>query len=142
MENCPFCNILESKEERLIRETKHSFTILSNPRLMSGHLLVIPKRHVEKFSELSVEEKQDLFDEAIKLEEKILMELSSGCDLTQHFRPFIKQGRLKVNHLHIHLRPRSFKDELYEKVQKFEDDVFVDLEDDEVKKYLTIFKNI
>ena len=137
---CPFCDILENRNERLIRETEHCFTVLSNPRLMPGHLLVIPKKHVEKFSELSLEERNDLFDEAIRLQEIILTELSSGCDLTQHFRPFINQSRLKVNHLHIHLRPRSFKDELYEKVQRFEDDVFSDLEESERKKYLEIFK--
>lgn len=137
--NCPFCDILTKNTERIIRESKHAFVVLSNPRLVPGHLLVIPKRHVEKFSELPEEERAELFSEAIKLEEIILEKFASGCDMSQHFRPFIKQDRLKINHLHIHLRPREFKDELYQKVMKYEADVFTDLMQDEFEKYKNIF---
>lgn len=137
--NCPFCDILTKNTERIIRESKNTFVVLSNPRLVPGHLLVIPKRHVEKFSELTEAERGELFDEAVKLEEVILEKFASGCDMSQHFRPFIKQDRLKINHLHIHLRPREFKDELYQKVMKYEADVFTDLMQDEFEKYKNIF---
>lgn len=137
--NCPFCKILIDNTERIIRQTDNTFTVLSDPHLLPGHLLVIPKKHVEKFSELDLNERGELFDEAILLEEKILKNFASGCDLTQHFRPFIQQNRLKVNHLHIHLRPREFEDELYQKVQKYEIDVFKNLEEEEFKKYKKLF---
>jgi histidine triad (HIT) family protein len=137
--NCPFCDILTKNTERIIRESKHAFAVLSNPRLVPGHLLVIPKRHIEKFGELAEEERSELFDEAIKLEEIILEKLASGCDMSQHYRPFIKQNRLKVNHLHIHLRPRQFEDELYRKVLKHEADVFTDLTQEEFEKYRILF---
>ena len=45
--------------------------MFSNPRLMEGHLLVIPKRHVEKLSELNEEERKELFDTVIEYQEKI-----------------------------------------------------------------------
>ena len=137
--NCPFCKISAEKTERLITETPFSFSVLSNPRLMPGHLLVIPKRHVGKFSELSEEERADLFSEAIRLQDKILEKVASGCDMTEHFRPFIPQSRLKVDHLHIHLRPREFKDELYQKVQVHETEMFTDIAPDEFAKYRAIF---
>jgi histidine triad (HIT) family protein len=137
--NCPFCDILTKNTERIIRESKHAFVVLSNPRLVPGHLLVIPKRHVEKFSELPEEERTELFSEAIKLEEIILEKFASGCDMSQHYRPFIKQNRLKVNHLHIHLRPRESEDELYQKVMKYERDVFTDVSKEEFEKYKHIF---
>lgn len=137
--NCPFCDILTKNTERIIRESENTFVVLSNPRLVPGHLLVIPKRHVEKFGELSREERSELFYEAVKLEEIILEKLASGCDLSQHYRPFITQDRLKINHLHIHLRPREFKDELYEKVLKHEVDVFTELREGEDKKYKDMF---
>lgn len=114
---------------------------MSDPRLVPGHLLVIPKRHVEKFSELTIKEHKELFDEAIRLEEIILDKLASGCDLSQHYRPFIKQNHLKVNHFHIHLRPRRFKDNLYKKVQKHEADIFTNLGPSELNKYKKIFTN-
>lgn len=135
---CPFCEIVEKNSERIIRQTKSIFIVLSNPRLVSGHVLIIPKRHVEKFGELTKSEQKELFDEAIKIQELILSKVSSGCDLSQHFRPFIKQNKLKVNHLHIHLRPREFEDELYKKVQKYEKEVFKDLDEKEFNKYKRI----
>ena len=106
---------------------------------MPGHLLVIPKKHVEKFSELSLEKKGEFFGEVILIQEKILEEVASGCDLSQHFRPFIKQSRLKVNHLHMHIRPRTFEDELYQKVQIHEKEVFTDILKTEFKKYKKLF---
>lgn len=137
--DCPFCGIVIKNTERIIRESKNTFVVLSNPRLVPGHLLVIPKRHVQKFGELSNEERNELFDEAVKLEEIILEKFASGCDMSQHYGPFIKQGRLKINHLHIHLRPREFKDELYQKVLKYEADVFTDLAGEDHEKYKNIF---
>ncbi len=138
VKTCPFCRILSEDKKRIIRQTENTFTVLSNPRLMPGHLLVIPKRHIEKFSELTEAEKNELFNEAIKLQEKIL-EKYGGCDLSQHYRPFIVQNRLKVNHLHIHLRPREFEDELYKKVQIHEQEAFTDLSEPEFQKYKNLF---
>ncbi|OHA85607.1 MAG: hypothetical protein A2408_00955 [Candidatus Yonathbacteria bacterium RIFOXYC1_FULL_52_10] len=137
--NCPFCNIITDGTERIIRQTEYTFTVLSNPRLVPGHLLVVPKRHVEKLSELKKEERNELFDEAIKLEEKILKYFATGCDMSQHYRPFIKQGRLKVNHLHIHLRPRELEDEFYQKVLIHENEVFQDLSSEEFEKFSKMF---
>ena len=98
--NCPFCDL---KEERIIEETKNTFTILSNPAIVKGHLLVIPKRHAEKLSELNGDEKIELFNQVIKMQE-ILLRKFSGCDIRQNYRPFQAQDSLKVNHLHIHLQ--------------------------------------
>ncbi len=136
--DCPFCNIISKDTERKLYESEHVFAVLSNPRLVPGHILVIPKRHVEKFGDLSKEERSELLDEAIKIEENILKHFS-GCDLSQHFRPFLPQSQLKVNHLHIHLRPREFEDELYKKVQIHEKEVFTKLEQDEFEKYKKLF---
>ena len=52
-EECPFCNGIEPRS-RIIDETRETITILSNPALVRGHCLVIPKRHVEKLSELTL----------------------------------------------------------------------------------------
>lgn len=139
---CPFCNIITERTERIIHETEHAFVVLSNPRLMPGHMLVIPKKHVEKFSELSKEERADLFETAVLFQEKILEKLASGCDLSQHFRPFLKQDRLKVNHLHIHLRPRELEDTFYQKVLSHETEVFEDLSEEETEKYTRMFSEM
>ena len=130
---CPFCEILQIKKEGIIEERKSVFVILSNPRLMPGHLLIIPKRHVFKLSELSAEEREELFDTVIKFQERIVSEFATGCDVRQNYRPFLKQGRLKVDHVHMHLLPRTFEDEYYQKCQIFEKDVFKELSEEEKK---------
>ncbi len=137
---CPFCEIVSNKSEEILQETRHSFVVLSNPRLVLGHMLVIPKRHVERLSDLPKEEQTDLFDEVIRVQNVILEKIATGCDMSQHYRPFIGQNRLKVNHLHIHLRPRELNDELYEKVQKYEAELFTQLEAGETEDYRKLLK--
>lgn len=138
--DCPFCNI-EKEKTRIIKEGKHVFVVFSNPRLVEGHLLVIPKRHVEKVSELGEEERKELLDTVIEFQEKILSKFSSGCDIRQNYRPFQKQDGIKVNHLHVHLQPREFKDELYQKSQIFERKLFKKLSDEEIKKFTKLLKD-
>lgn len=128
--NCPFCNI-NPEITRLLDETKLSFAVLSNPALLKGHTIVIPKRHVERLSELSKEELEDLLNLTIKIENLILKKFI-GCDIRQNYRPFIQQGRLKVNHLHFHLLPRELEDELYKKSMIFERNLFKDLTKEEL----------
>ena len=138
---CPFCEIIEKHPEHIILENKNVFVTLSNPRLMLGHLLVIPKKHVEKISELNKEERDDFFDITIKMQEKVLKIIAPGCDISEHYRPFIPDNTLKVSHLHMHVRPRFLNDELYLQVQKYESKIFKKVEEDEFEKYKKIFKD-
>jgi len=137
--NCPFCNI-DKEGTRIIKEGKYNYVYFSNPRLMDGHLLVIPKRHIERLSELSKDEKEELFDLVIEYQEKILENIAKGCDIRQNYRPFQKQDDLKLDHLHIHLQPREFKDELYQKSQIFEKDIFRKLTQEEINKISKLLK--
>ncbi len=130
---CPFCNIDEEKT-RIIKDNNSCYVCFSNPKITEGHLLIIPKRHVEKLSELNKVEREDLFNLVIEYQEKILKNIAKGCDIRQNYRPFQKQDNLKVNHLHIHLQPREFEDELYEKSQIFEKNLFRRLTKEEIKK--------
>jgi len=137
--NCPFCNINKEKT-RILKENSKTLVILSNPRLVEGHILIIPKKHVEKLSELSAEERKELFDTLIEFQEKVLKDIAKGCDIRQNYRPFQKQDKLKVNHLHIHLQPRKLFDELYEKCQIFEKNVFKELSKEEMKRFSKLLK--
>lgn len=135
---CPFCQIHEERT-RMIEDGERVFVVLSNPRLMSGHLLVVPKKHIERISELSKGEKDELFDKIIKYQELILSKFASGCDVRINYRPFIKEGRLKVSHFHIHLLPREFNDELYEKSMIYEAEIFKDLTSKEIEEVISRF---
>ena len=120
---CPFCKIDRTKT-RVIENRKQVFVALSNPRIMPGHLLVIPKRHVEKLSGLDKNEREELLDTVIHYQEKMVAKYTSGCDIRQHYRPFLKESAIKVNHVHFHLHPRELEDELFEKSQKYERELF------------------
>jgi diadenosine tetraphosphate (Ap4A) HIT family hydrolase len=98
---------------------------------MPGHLLVIPKRHVLSLSELIDAERKELLDVTIEYQEKILKHVASGCDIKQHNRPFLPENDLKVDHVHIHLQPREFEDELYLKAHIHDREIFKPLEESE-----------
>lgn len=136
---CPFCNI-NSEKTRILEEGKFIRVIFSNPRLMPGHLLITPKRHVYKLSELNQEEQKELFTTIIKFQEKIISKISGGCDIRQNYRPFQKQNKLKVDHLHIHLQPRELFDDLYKKCQVFEKNIFKDINQEEIEKIKFLLK--
>jgi histidine triad (HIT) family protein len=136
--NCPFCDIDEEKT-RIVQEGKTYYVALSNPRLVPGHLLIIPKRHMEKASELSEEERREIFDAVIKMQETVLAKFSTGCDIRSNYRPFLKPGWVKVNHLHFHLQPRELEDELYQQSQKFEKELWKELPEEEREKFTQLF---
>ena len=139
---CPFCDLAkDTQRNRIIRSNKLTTTFLSNPRLVPGHTLVIPNRHIEKPWELTQEELIAIFDE-IKWVEGQLLDggLGTGVDIRQHYRPFLPQGEIKIDHVHFHALPRHGEDEIFTKSQHYEMDMFKELSDDERETVSQIFK--
>jgi diadenosine tetraphosphate (Ap4A) HIT family hydrolase len=136
---CPFCAI-DKQKTVVVQKKERLYVALSNPRLVRGHLLVIPKRHVEKLSELTKVEQRDLWDTVVEYQEKILSALSTGCDVRQNYHPFQRQGRVKVDHVHIHLIPREFKDQIYQVTQIYETELFKDLDEQEKHAVLSLLR--
>lgn len=124
VQNCPFCD----SKDPILKENEHAIVILSNPRKVPGHLLVLPKRHIEQPWELTHEELTDIFDLIFFVEQRIVGELGEGVDIRQNYRPFKQQDNLKVNHVHFHIIPRSDNDYLYQVSEQFEKDLFADLD--------------
>lgn len=133
---CPFCEN-EAPKHRLIKTGRYAYVVLSSPRLMPGHTLVIPKRHVSKISDLRLEESQEIFELLTEFFEKIITRLATGCDIRQNYRPFQPADNYyKVNHLHFHLQPRTDKDNLYLNCQTYEQKIFQDLTPEELTEIL------
>ena len=133
--DCPFCN----PSDRVLKQNDLAQVILSNPRKVPGHFLVIPKRHVEKPWELQPEELHAIFQLIFFVEQKIIGPLGDGANIRQNYLPFVKQGQVKVNHVHFHVIPRSDQDYIYKVAERYEDDLFAELdpaERDEVAKLL------
>lgn len=143
---CPFCNV-DSEKNRIIWEGWGIIAMLSNPRLMPGHTLVIPKKHVGALFELSWMRQIIVFWMVFRLQKKIIKVFSevwgkpAGCDVAWHTRPFMPQTELSIpGHAHVHLRPRFWEDPYYQEVLKHETAVFQPLDPEEKEKYQALLK--
>jgi diadenosine tetraphosphate (Ap4A) HIT family hydrolase len=101
-EDCPFCNIGEQVEVLFKADT--AMAILDSFPISPGHTLVIPRRHVADYFDLTVEEQNELW------------QLVNRCKmiLQDRFHPDgfnigINVGEMagqSIFHVHIHLMPR------------------------------------
>ena len=99
--SCPFCN----NNDKKLFETKNAFVISDKYPVTKYHSLIIPKRHVESFFELTPEEYADCFV-LIKTSKKTLSELDKTIS---GFNIGVNDGTdagQTITHCHIHLIPR------------------------------------
>lgn len=97
--SCELCEAI-NEEYRLIYKDDLVFCTVCKGPLKKGHVIVLPKRHVEKLGDLSSEESKRLFETIDKLKtaienkynESAIIHINSGIHSTQ-------------KHLHIHILP-------------------------------------
>ena len=85
-----------------IYEDKDTLAFLDLFPITRGHTLVIPKRHVDRLTELREEEYEDLFRTVVTVCRRVER-------LTKDYNVAVNQGRLAgqlVFHLHFHIIPR------------------------------------
>ena len=103
--HCPFCEITKhDKSHRIIEQNDFAFVIRDSFPVAEGHTLIIPKRHVASFFEITNEERQallDLLDQAKKDLDQKLIPAAYNIGINDG----IAAGQT-VPHLHIHLIPR------------------------------------
>ncbi|WP_037375878.1 HIT family protein [Sedimenticola selenatireducens] len=101
MQSCPFCT-LDAK--RILRQTHHAIVIRDGFPVSRGHTLIIPKRHVNSFFELTDDERVDIFSSLNAAKEYLDYELRpDGYNIGINDGAAAGQT---VPHLHIHLIPR------------------------------------
>ncbi len=98
---CPFCKV---EKDLQILETKKCFIQANKYPYSAGHLLIIPKRHINQITELTSIERKELFN---------LIDLSVySLDLfmkPEGYNIGCSIGRIageSINHLHFHVLPR------------------------------------
>jgi ATP adenylyltransferase len=101
---CVFCNIKKKDHELLLVDTKYSFIQANKFPYGGGHLLVIPKRHINTIIDLTSKERTDIFN---------LLDLSTfALDLflkPDGYNIGCSVGKVageSINHLHFHVLPR------------------------------------
>ena len=100
--DCPFCVIENSRE--IIAENELSLAFYDGFPVSPGHALIIPKRHVSSFFDLSEEERLDM----LKLADLVKMILDSkfhpgGYNIGVNVGESAGQS---VFHVHMHIIPR------------------------------------
>ena len=129
-----FCELCDNLDFRRLKVTEHSVVTICKWPLKHGHLMVLPKRHCTKLSELSPEEAKDFLDTVEFTKEK-LKELYDEP-------PLVIQNSGKHSseiHFHFHVLPskgpmrRLFSE--YEGIPYREDISREEYE--EMKQYLT-----
>lgn len=102
MDDCIFCKIVKKEVPAKIEFENDKLVVFQNIKpLAPVHVLVIPKKHIAKFSEIS-EEDQNLMGEILLTIKKIAEKLG----IKDAFRIAVANGEnagQSVFHLHFHL---------------------------------------
>jgi diadenosine tetraphosphate (Ap4A) HIT family hydrolase len=104
IENCPFCNPLvidkqQYYEGQLIR------VLYNYSPIVPGHSLIIPKRHVSRFEELTIPEATEMILTVNKIQ-KAFEEVYHTSDYFMAMQNGKKAGQT-VFHVHLHMIPRK-----------------------------------
>ena len=100
-DGCPFCRT----RERTVEENELALTIKSKPAVVEGHLLIIPRRHVEDYFDLHQSERNAI-DELMRSRREALL---SSDKKIEGFNIVVNVGAAagqSVFHVHVHLIPR------------------------------------
>ena len=107
-QGCIFCDFpKENKdaEHHILYRSKYCFVILNAFPYNSGHLMVVPYRHVANYDELSVDEILDMHDLASRSIQMMRKTLNP-----QGFNMGINMGKVAGagfdGHVHLHIVPR------------------------------------
>ena len=103
MSKCVFCNIINREcESKLIYETESIVSFLDRDPINEGHLLIVPKIHVDSIEKVSLEVLNEMFilvQKIVPIYKKIYR--VEGYSIMQNGGQFCDFG-----HFHLHLFPR------------------------------------
>jgi len=104
---CVFCDYLV-KKEKVIFDNKLAFTIYDGFPVNKGHMLIMPKRHVESFFELTSDEKLAI-DELVTRTKAFLDENFKPDAYNLGINEGVYAGQ-SILHCHLHVIPRYIGD--------------------------------
>lgn len=107
MSKCAFCNIINREcESKLIYETESIVSFLDIDPINEGHLLIVPKIHVDSIEKVPLEVLNEMFtlvQKIVPIYKKIYR--VEGYSIMQNGGQFCDFG-----HFHLHLFPRYLND--------------------------------
>ena len=100
MKDCPFCH----PERKILLSSERSICFYDKFPVSTGHLLVVPKRHVPDYFVLSEAEKNDIW-QLVEQAKSFLEENFKPDGFNIGFNSGTAAGQT-VFHVHIHIIPR------------------------------------
>lgn len=103
--DCDFCRIVNREiPAEVVYETEHTLAFFPLEPATRGHTMVIPKRHIENFLELSPEDIPELGTSVLRVGRALRAVLKpEGMNLISSVGEVATQT---IMHLHVHLVPR------------------------------------
>ena len=108
MPDCIYCTLPEIKA-RTLKRNELAWAFLTNIPITPGHTLVAPVRHVQKFEELTSDERAAIFALAAEIKEALRATFSA-----EGFNHAWNEGAVagqSIPHFHLHIIPRKVGDE-------------------------------
>jgi len=108
IDGCPFCVLPEEADDRsnqIVARSEHSFVLLNNYPYNPGHVMVIPRQHTGKYTDLS---ETEVLDHAL-LQQRTLEAIESGMGsegVNTGLNLGPAAGGSIGDHLHTHVVPR------------------------------------
>jgi diadenosine tetraphosphate (Ap4A) HIT family hydrolase len=109
--NCPFCLLSQNPQTedfRLLSNSSEILIVLSLFPQTTGHLLIIPKKHISSMTKLSPNQLKTLFLTAVEWGEKLLSQLAAKAYVIKvnNLLSDLEPEPNHVSHIHIHVIPR------------------------------------
>lgn len=105
---CLFCELSQAGDDEkafIVHRDKHCFVILNAYPYTSGHVMVVPYRHIDQLQKLSPEAAQEMMELTRKLE-SILRDLYHPEGLNLGMNLGKAAGAGIAGHIHMHVLPR------------------------------------
>ena len=107
MKDCPFC--YDNIKDRIVAEQNSVVAIQDNYPVADGHLLIVPKMHIEDYFSMNETEKKDIGVLIMKLKDRIMEKDHSVTGFNIGTNVGESAGQT-IFHAHIHLIPRRNND--------------------------------
>ncbi len=109
MDDCIFCRIINGESRGyIVYSDQYAVAFLDAYPLAEGHTLVVPRRHVQRFEELTEEEACALSRALLRVSRAISKAFGSEA-LTIGVNDGFAAGQV-VPHVHVHVIPRKYGD--------------------------------
>lgn len=109
---CPFCAIVEGRlEASIVGHTANALAFLDLRQAVPGHVLVVPRQHVENIYEIEPALAGEVMQLGVRVAQSLRAVLNPpGLNLWQSNGA---AGGQEVPHFHLHVQPRLVDDGLF-----------------------------